>query len=128
MLPKKYNQQYQKLSQLINQLQQNVTEIELEKILANFQEAQRWFETQIINLDSSELDQSIASKIQSYLTEIHKQFKLLNLDVSFLQASQNCQTQKTRLANISDRLKTLKGYCGIILGQDKLIQNQEKTG
>ena len=94
MLPKKYNQQYQKLSQLINQLQQNVTEIELEKILANFQEAQRWFETQIINLDSSELDPSIASKIQSYLTEIHKQFKLLNLDVSFLQASQNCQTQK----------------------------------
>ncbi|MCL2923734.1 MAG: heterocyst frequency control protein PatD [Trichodesmium sp. MAG_R04] len=128
MLSKEHNQQYQKLSQLLNQLQQNVTARELEEILATNQEVQKWFETQIINLDNSELDQPIAYQLQFYVTEIHKQFKLLSLDISFLQASQNPQTKQARLANISYRLETLKGYCLSILCQTKLTQNQEKTG
>ena len=128
MLSKEYNQQYQKLSQLLNQLQQNVTARELEEILATNQEVQKWFETQIINLDNSELDPPIAYQLQFYVTEIHKQFKLLSLDVSFLQASQNPQTKQARLANISYRLETLKGYCLSILCQTKLTQNQEKIG
>ncbi|NEQ34917.1 MAG: heterocyst frequency control protein PatD [Okeania sp. SIO3I5] len=118
MLPKEHNQQYQKLSQLLNQLQKNVAEKELGKILAINQELQQLLEIQIISLDNSELDPSIASHIQSYLTEIHKQFRLLNVDVSFLQASRNPQTTQKRLANISDRLDTLKGYCVTILGQN----------
>ncbi|MGD1701311.1 heterocyst frequency control protein PatD [Dapis sp. BLCC M229] len=128
MLPKEHNQQYQKLSQLLNQLQENVLERELAKILATNQEVQQLFETQIINLDNSGLDQPIASQVQSYLTEIHKQFRLLNVDVSFLQASRNPQTTQTRLANMSDRLETLKGYCLSILGQATSKQNQEETG
>ncbi|MGD1808214.1 heterocyst frequency control protein PatD [Dapis sp. BLCC M126] len=128
MLPKEHNQQYQKFSQLLNGWQQNIAEIELSKILAINQEVQQLFETQIINLDNSELDQSIASHVQSYLTEIHKQLRLLNVDVSFLQASRNPQTTQTRLAKISDRLETLKGYCLSILGQAKSKQNQEETG
>ncbi|MEM1168787.1 MAG: heterocyst frequency control protein PatD [Cyanobacteria bacterium P01_H01_bin.35] len=121
MLPKEHNQQYQKLSQLLNHWQQNMAEIELSKILAINQEVQQLLDTQIINLDNSELDPSIASQVQSYLTEIHKEFRLLNVDVSFLQASRNPQTTKTRLAKISDRLETLKGYCMKILGQNELI-------
>ena len=48
MLSRKHNQQSQKLSQLLNPLQQNVTAIELAKILAINQVVQQWFETQII--------------------------------------------------------------------------------
>ena len=118
MLPKEHNQQYQKLSQLLNQLQNNVAEKELGKILATNQELQQLLEIQIISLDNSELDPHIASQIQSYLTEIHKQFRLLNVDVSFLQASRNPQTTQRRLANMSDRLETLKGYCVTILAQN----------
>ncbi len=128
MLPKEHNQQYQKLSQLLNQLQKNVAERELAKILATNQKIQKLFETRIINLDNSKLDLSIASQVQSYLTEIHKQLRLLNVDVTFLQASQNPQTTQTRLANMSDRLETLKGYCLSILGQPTSKQNQEETG
>ncbi len=69
MLPKEHNQQYQKLSQLLNQLQQNMAERELEKILATKNKVQQLFETQIISLDNSELDPPIASLVQSYLTE-----------------------------------------------------------
>ena len=116
MLSKEYSQQYQKLSQLLNQLQQNVTARELEEILATNQTVQKCFETRIINLDNSELDPSMASQLQSYVTEIHKQFKLLSLDISFLQASQNPQTKQARLANISDRLEIIKSYCLSILG------------
>ena len=118
MLPKEHNQQYQKLSQLLNHLQKNVGERELAKILATNQEVQQLFEIQIINLDNSELDPPIASQVQSYLTEIHKQLRLLNVDVTFLQASRNPQTKQTRLANIRDRLDTLKGYCLTILAQN----------
>ncbi|MDE5116919.1 MAG: heterocyst frequency control protein PatD [Trichodesmium sp. St2_bin2_1] len=78
--------------------------------------------------ENSELDPSITSQIQSYLTETYKQFKLLNLDVSFLRGSQNPQTKQIELANISHRLETLKVYCLSILCQTKLTQNQEKTG
>ena len=60
------------------------------------------------------------------MTEIHKQFKLLSLDVSFLQVSQNPKTQQARLANISYRLETLKSYCLSILNQATLTKNQEK--
>ncbi|MEB3342100.1 heterocyst frequency control protein PatD [Okeania sp.] len=115
MLSKGQNEPYQKLSQLLHQWQENMAEIEPSKILAINQEVQQLFETQIINLDNSGLDQPIASKLQSYLTEIHKQLRLLNLDVAFLQTSRNPQTTKKRLANISDRLETLKGYCLSIL-------------
>ncbi|MCL2932529.1 MAG: heterocyst frequency control protein PatD [Trichodesmium sp. MAG_R03] len=126
MLSREYNQQYQKLSQLLNQLQQSVTARELKEILATNQAVQKWFETQIINLDNSELDPPIAYQLKSYVTEIHKQFKLLSLDVSFLQASQNPKTQQARLANISYRLETLKSYCLSILNQATLTKNQEK--
>ena len=126
MLSREYNQQYQKLSQLLNQLQQSVTARELKEILATNQAVQKWFETQIINLDNSELDPPIAYQLKSYVTEIHKQFKLLSLDVSFLQVSQNPKTQQARLANISYRLETLKSYCLSILNQATLTKNQEK--
>lgn len=117
MLPKEHNQQYQKLTQLLNQLQQNISEREAAKILATNKQVQKFFETQILTLDNYELEPSIASQVGSYLTEIHKQLRLLNVDVTFLQASRNPQTTKARLANISDRLETLKGYCLTILGQ-----------
>ncbi|MGK7918551.1 MAG: heterocyst frequency control protein PatD [Trichodesmium sp.] len=115
MLPKEHHQQYQKLTELLNQLQQNITETKTEKILATNKEVQKLFETQIITLDNSKVDPQIASQVESYLTEIHKQLRLLNVDVTFLQASRNPQTTQGRLAKISDRLETLKGYCLTIL-------------
>ena len=126
MLPTEHNQQYQKLSQLLNQLQQGVAEEQQGKILAMNKEVQKFFEIQIISLDNSQLDQSTASQVKSYLTEMHKELRLLNLDVTFLQASRNPKTTQTRLATIKTRLETLIGYCLNILGQTKVAQNQEK--
>lgn len=123
MLPKEHNQRYQKFSQLLNQLQQLMAQenLDLEKILAMKKEVQQFFEIQIMSLDNLELDQSIAFQIKSYLTEMHKELRLLYVDLIFLQASRNPQTRQTRLATIKDRLKTLIGYCGNILSKTELI-------
>lgn len=125
MLPKGHNQRYQKFSQLLNQLQQLVAQenLELEKISAMKKEVQQFFETQIMSLDNLELDRPIAFQVKSYLTEMHKELRLLYLDLTFLQASRNPQTTQKRLATIKHRLKTLTGYCGTILSQTKLTQN-----
>ncbi|MDJ0555109.1 MAG: heterocyst frequency control protein PatD [Microcoleaceae cyanobacterium MO_207.B10] len=119
MLPTEHNQQYRKLSKLLNQLQQDVAERELGKILATTREVQKFFETYIINLDNSQLDPSVALQVQSYVTEIHKELRLLNLDVTFFQASRNPQTTQTRFVTIQNRLETLKRYCLTILDQTK---------
>ena len=119
MLPKEHNQRYQKFSQLLNQLQQLMAQenLDLEKTSAIKKEVQQFFEIQIMSLDNSELDRSIAFQVKSYLTEMHKELRLLYVDLIFLQASRNPQTTQTRLATIKDRLKTLTGYCENILSQ-----------
>ncbi len=77
----------------------------------------------MISLDNSELSPHTASQAQSYLTEMHKQLRLLDVDIKFLQVSRNSQTTQTRLASIQDRLKALRGYCLNILNQNQLIEN-----
>ncbi|NEP08133.1 MAG: heterocyst frequency control protein PatD [Okeania sp. SIO2G4] len=125
MLPKEHNQRYQTFSQLLNQLQELMAQenLELEKISAMRKEIQQFFEIKIMSLDNLELDLSIVFQIKSYLTEIHKELRLLYVDLIFLQASRNPQTTQKRLATIKDRLKTLIGYCGNILSQTKLTQD-----
>ncbi|NET42677.1 heterocyst frequency control protein PatD [Okeania sp. SIO2B3] len=125
MLPKEHNQRYQKFNQLLNQLQQLLAQENLdpEKISAMKKEVQQFFETQIMSLDNLELDRSIIFQVKSYLTEIHKELRLLYVDLIFLQASRNPQTTQIRLATIKDRLKTLTNYCGNILSQTKFTQD-----
>ncbi|NEN91699.1 MAG: heterocyst frequency control protein PatD [Okeania sp. SIO3H1] len=125
MLSKEHNQRYQKFSQLLHQLQQLITQenLELEKISAMKKEVQKFFEIQIMSLDNLELDRSIAFQVKSYLTEMHKELRLLYVDLTFLQASRNPQTTQKRLATIKDRLKILTGYCRNILSKTKLTQD-----
>ncbi|NEP88712.1 MAG: heterocyst frequency control protein PatD [Okeania sp. SIO2C2] len=125
MLPKEHNQRYQKFSQLLNQLQELMAQgnLEPEKISAMRKEIQQFFEIKIMSLDNLELDRSIAFQVKSYLTEMHKELRLLYVDLTFLQASRNPQTTQTRLATIKDRLKTLTGYCRNILSKTKLTQD-----
>lgn len=65
--------------------------------------------------DSGELDASETPHEQSYLTEIHKQLRLLGTDVTFLQASRQPATAEARQTAAIARLNTLIGYCGALL-------------
>jgi hypothetical protein len=54
---------------------------------------------------------------QSYLTEIHKQMRLLTIDLRFLKASRQTATTETRRTQMSDHLGTLIHYCDAILAK-----------
>jgi hypothetical protein len=52
---------------------------------------------------------------QSYLTEMSKQLRLLEIDVMFFQAARQASTAKARILAIRDRLTTLINYCNAII-------------
>lgn len=54
--------------------------------------------------------QQISSLKQSYLTEFHRQLRLLGSDLAFLKAARQSATQTQRLAQIGDRLQALQRY------------------
>ena len=65
--------------------------------------------------DSNGLDPPATPLEQSYLTEIHKQLRLLGMDIKFLQASRVLATAQTRQTAASDRINTLIRYCDALL-------------
>ena len=135
MLSGKHYQEYQEFSQLLEQLQkivvQNFTSgfgsfsvpVKIDNsdrttLSQRVEEIQAFFREQIVTLDNTELDPTWRSRVQSYITEIHKQLRLLGMDATFLQASRNSQTTQERLQAISDRLNTIIGYCSTLLGKN----------
>ncbi len=85
----------------------------------SFQQLKSTFESQIMGINDSDSDSPVESLIQSYLTETHKQMRLLEMDLKFLQASHQPTTFNNRLIPIQNRLNTLLGYCEDILGEEK---------
>lgn len=118
MLPNLYYQSYQKLSELLKGLQQAAiaSEVETPKLRQDILAAQQYFQQQIANLDSQEINPAVESRVRSLQTEISKQLNLLNMDVTFLQAARQPETLQTRQQQIVQRLQTLRSYCEAILG------------
>ncbi|HEY9301241.1 MAG TPA: heterocyst frequency control protein PatD [Phormidium sp.] len=85
------------------------------KLKEDFAQLKALFTEEIANLTLDELEPAIASRLQSYLIEINKQLQLLGIDVTFLQASRQPTTVKTKIAQIRTRLQTLTSYCDSIL-------------
>lgn len=117
MLSKNIYQHYQQFKQLLQELQTVATQGNLDRtaLLATFGEAQQFFAGQIMGSDSDGLDPPETPLEQSYLTEIHKQLRLLGMDIKFLQASRVLATAQTRQTAASDRINTLIRYCDALL-------------
>ncbi|HLO50503.1 MAG TPA: heterocyst frequency control protein PatD [Kamptonema sp.] len=121
MLSKNRHQHYLEFQQILQDLQTSATQGNLDRaaLLAAFGEVQQFFAGQIMASDSDGLDPPPLSPLeQSCLTEMHKQLRLLGMDVAFLQASRVEATAKTRQAAASDRINTLIGYCDAMLQKD----------
>lgn len=122
MVPEIHRQHYQRLWELLETLQQ----IALPELIPDratlskaLQEVWQFFQEKILTLPADELAQESASRVQSYQIEMHKQLKLLHTDVMLLQASRQPATIQQRQAQLGDRIKTLIGYCGAVLGSEK---------
>lgn len=110
-------QRYQELQQALEQLQKTAARDNLDRavLTAEYTKVQQFFANQIMKADSGELEPSETPPEQSYLTEIHKQLRLLGTDVTFLQASRQPATATARQTATIARLKTLIGYCCVLL-------------
>ncbi len=108
---------YQELQQALEQLQRTAAQDNLDRaaLAIEYRKVQQFFGNQIMRADSAELDTSEAPPEQSYLTEIHKQLRILGTDITFLQASRQPATAEARQTAAVARLNTLIGYCGALL-------------
>ena len=120
MLPEHYRDRYQKFQQTLEQLQRIIAlDQDFNSLRQSFAQIQQIFQGEIASLSGDDLNSSSASRLQSYLTEIDKQLRLLAIDMTFLQAALKPATAQTRLAQISSRLHTLNGYCQAILEKSR---------
>ncbi len=110
-------------SQIILQFQHNLEslqsqlkslEVDPKVIQHQLEQVQQLFEHQIMRLNS-EVYSPTVPKWQSYLTETHKQMRLLVIDCRRLQASRQGKTAQIRQTQMINRLGTLIGYCQAIL-------------
>lgn len=117
MLSEKNRQQYEELNLKLAKLQNLAGQDNLDKVAlsARHQELQDFFGNLIVALDEAQLSPAEESQVQSYTTEIHKQLRLMGMDITFLQASRSDGTTQIRKKAISDRLQTIMDYCSSLL-------------
>ncbi|WRH68291.1 MAG: heterocyst frequency control protein PatD [Planktothrix sp. GU0601_MAG3] len=101
----------------LKQLEITIISVPLDQacLKQSFQQLKATFETEIMGISHGDFDPPVESLIQSYLTETHKQMRLLEMDIKFLQAARQSATFKNRLIPIQNCLNTLLGYCEDIL-------------
>lgn len=126
MLPQDISDRYQKFQLALERLEQIATEDNTDsaQLRDSFGAVQQIFQNQIASLSGDRPDSAILPRVQSYLTEIDKQMRLLLMDVMFLQAARRSETAQARLAQIRDRLHTLMEYCQAL----RQIENSDSTG
>lgn len=115
MLPESYRSPLLALEKAIDRLTRLMSEGKL--TLTEVEAAQQIFQEQVLPLELDDLDPTIAAKLQSIQTEIAKQFRLLSTDVLFLKAARQATTASQRQQQIGDRLRLLRQYCEVMLGQ-----------
>jgi hypothetical protein len=117
MLPLTHREPYQKVKQVLVQMLEPRTDIDLEKarLPEMLQNLQQLFKSEIATLNADDLVSDYAGRWQSVQTEFCRQMRLLETDVMLLQAARRAATLEARLATICDRLKTLVQYCEVLL-------------
>lgn len=117
MLPNFHRQQYLVFSEQIQQVhsQAATSNLDLPTLRASVVNLQQFFRQQILPLKEEEIEDSYASRVRSIRTEMNKQIRLLEMDVTFLRGAKQSATVQTRLLAICDRLQTLIQYCQVML-------------
>ncbi|MCC5636093.1 heterocyst frequency control protein PatD [Nostoc sp. CHAB 5844] len=115
------SEKYQALANLLVQLRSDIAAVQFDKtqLRQRVVDLQQLFQREIAPLAPED------SKEQSYRTEISKQLRLLEIDITFFQGARQAATAQARLQTISDRLTTLLQYCHAILQQETPEANED---
>jgi hypothetical protein len=87
---------------------------ETQQFNQDFTEVQILIENEILNLESSQLNDKISPQWQSIQTEIYRGYRLLMTDILFLKTARKPDMIDTRLNTIQQRLNQLISYCDAI--------------
>lgn len=119
MLPASHNRAYQDFLSLLIELKDllaaRTPQTEQSELQGQLSDLTRWYEQNLVNLDSDNIDRKISPRWQAVQTEIKREFKLLSTDILFFSSARQNATKSKRLKSIGDRLDKLVGYCQIIL-------------
>ena len=113
-------QKYRAFQTLLQQLHTDISSnlLNASELRQNMASLQSFFRTDIVPLTTQYPTE------QSYMTEISKQLRLLQIDIMFFQGARQASTIKDRIDALSERLTTLIGYCDAILKMDKVADDE----
>ncbi|OKH13150.1 heterocyst frequency control protein PatD [[Limnothrix rosea] IAM M-220] len=89
-------------------------EINASQAIAMGQELARCWQTQLATSTGENLAPTIFSQWRSLHTEIHRELRLLSMDLMFLGSSRSAQTQAAKQKIAGDRLQKILQYCSQI--------------
>lgn len=102
------------LGQMRDQLTHSQTDVDTQKLRQTLISLKKFFSEQILSTKTDTVDASSKVPEQSYLTEISKQMRLLEMDITFFQGARQATTLQNRLNSICDRLNILIKYCNAL--------------
>ena len=107
MLPREQILIWQQLFNLLS----NLPTDDISDLKANLNLAIELFESQILPQNIDDLQDPIAGKMRSYLTESHRLLRLLSMDVIFISAARNPTNNQQRFQAYQTKLNLLLQYC-----------------
>ncbi len=116
MLPAAYQQMYEDLRQQIQGLSAAiaVNQPDPQRLQQQFLQCQQLFQQCMVRA-GDELAQEVLPQVQAYEVELNKQFRLMGVDIMFLQSARQSATRTQRQAQLRDRLQLLLTYCDRVL-------------
>jgi hypothetical protein len=129
MLPTEQILMWQQLASLLSDLPTD----SIPELKVSLSQAIEFFEREILSQSDVEaspsetatvpvdrIEDPIAGKMRSYLTESHRLLRLLPVDVMFIAAARNPTTAQQRRQAYQDKLNLLLQYCQAIIQNSEL--------
>ncbi|ELS03924.1 hypothetical protein Xen7305DRAFT_00036480 [Xenococcus sp. PCC 7305] len=101
---------YQEFLSLLKEFQNQVSTSSKTFSQESWQDLQQFCQETIFTLTEDDLAESGVQQWRSLQTEIQREFRLLNTDILFLEASRKTQTKEVRLQSIRDRITRLTQF------------------
>ncbi|HEY9764421.1 MAG TPA: heterocyst frequency control protein PatD [Trichocoleus sp.] len=97
--------QVSQLESIISQANPDATALQQDFLMV-----QQQFQTGILGITGT-LPEALADAAQPLLVEMNRTFRLLGMDIAFLQTARNPLTQQQRQKQMRDRIHQLQNFC-----------------
>lgn len=106
-------EKYKAFAVLLEQVRSEIgtSQLDANGVRERITQVQQFFQQSVLQDAPNQTDYLALEREQSYKTEMSKQLRLLEIDLTFLQGARKPATVQTRLKAIDERLATLVRYC-----------------